>query len=473
MKTFVRKFIILLPAVAVWGHVFQSKVVWGQGTASTGSAVVAVDQYAGESAVLERSDVVYSMAADGTGSVLRTVVVRVQSEAAVKELGIIGIAFAGASQRVEFQYARVRRPDGTVVETPVGDAQEVPAEVTRQAPFYSDLKEKQLPIRSLRVGDKLEWQARVVISKAEAPGQFWGQETEADNGVILEQSVELRVPKDKTVKVWSPTLKPVESVAGEERVYRWTDSQTKPTTGKEAEAEAEAKKKKVFTPEQELDAKEGKLPTIAWTTFPSWEAVGAWYRGLEGDRMVASAEVKAKVAEVTAGKTTEEEKVRAVYGYVATQVRYIGVAFGVGRYQPHRAEEVLENQYGDCKDKHTLLAAMLGVLGVKTDAVLIGAGIRFNPDVPSPASFNHLITLATVGGQPVWLDATAEVAPYRMLVAPIRDHSALAIPETGVARVEKTPAELPFKPFQTDGCGRDAGQGWDFGLEDNLDCARR
>ena len=92
----------------------------------------------------------------------------------------------------------------------------------------------------------------------------------------------------------------------------------------------EAKKKKVFTPEQELDAKEGKLPTIAWTTFPSWEAVGAWYRGLEGDRMVASAEVKAKVAEVTAGKTTEEEKVRAVYGYVATQVRYIGVAFGLG-----------------------------------------------------------------------------------------------------------------------------------------------
>ena len=100
---------------------------------------------------------------------------------------------------------------------------------------------------------------------------------------------------------------------------------------------------------------------------------------------------------------------------------------------------------------------MLGALGVKTDAVLIGAGIRFNPDVPSPASFNHLITLATVGGQPVWLDATTEVAPYRMLVAPIRDHSALAIPETGVARVEKTPAELPFKPFQKMNAVGDAG----------------
>src|ERR1700722_12072623 len=85
MKTLVRKFIILLPAVAVWGHVFQSTVVWGQGAAPKVSVEVAPDQYTGESVVLERSDVVYSMAADGTGSAQRTVVVRVQSEAAVKE----------------------------------------------------------------------------------------------------------------------------------------------------------------------------------------------------------------------------------------------------------------------------------------------------------------------------------------------------------------------------------------------------
>ena len=115
---------------------------------------------------------------------------------------------------------------------------------------------------------------------------------------------------------------------------------------------------------------------------------------------------------MTAGKTTEEEKVRAVYGYVSTQIRYIGVAFGIGRYQPHHAGAVLENQYGDCKDKHTLLAAMLSVLGLHPNAVLIGAGVRFNEAVPSPGSFNHLITTVQVAGKPVWLDSTEEVAPY-------------------------------------------------------------
>ncbi len=37
----------------------------------------------------------------------------------------------------------------------------MPAPVTQEAPFYSDLKQMQLPIRNLRVGDTLEWQAKV------------------------------------------------------------------------------------------------------------------------------------------------------------------------------------------------------------------------------------------------------------------------------------------------------------------------
>src|SRR5207248_575658 len=104
--------------------------------------------------------------------------------------------------------------------------------------------------------------------------------------------------------------------------------------------------------------------------------------------------------------------------------------------------------YGDCKDKHTLLAAMLNSLGLHPSAVLIGAGVRFNDAVPSPNSFNHLITTVSVSDQQVWLDTTAEVAPYRALLYGIRDKKALVIPDTGVAVVQTTPAALPFPSFQ-------------------------
>ena len=395
------------------------------------------DKYAAESVVHERASTVYRYAADGTGSREITVVSRMQSDAAARQFGVVVFPFAGSNEHVEIDYVRVRKSDGSVVETPASDAQEMPQEVTRLAPFYSDLKEVQIPVRNLRMGDKLEYKARIITTKPEVPGEFWGQETfgYGNSGqVMLEETVELRVPKGKYVKVWSPKYTPVTTEENGETVYRWKSSQLEPTIKPDGKAN---------TKEADPD---GEFPSMAWTTFKSWQDIGAWYQGLESDRAVADVEVKAKVAELIAGKTTDEEKVRALYGYVATQVRYIGVSFGIRRFQPHPAGEVLRNQYGDCKDKHTLLAAMLKAAGFHPEAVLIGAEIRFNEDVPSPQSFNHAITTLPVDGKEVWLDSTAEIAPYRVLMPSVRDKQALVIPDTGSAKVERTPAVPPF-PF--------------------------
>ncbi len=410
--------------------------------------------------VIEHGDAVTSMAADGTGWTEYSIVVRLLSDAAVKKFAVLAVPYASAYQHVELLYARVRHPDGTVVETQTGDAMEIPDPVTQAAPFYSDLKHLQLPIRSLRVGDTLEYKYRTVRTKAEAPGQFWGQESFNDSSVILSETFELRVPAGIYVNVWSPNFKPVESTEAAtpgspaQHVYRWSHTQLNPTVGPEADAAAAARKKILWTADQELDGEQGKLPAIAWTTFKSWEDLGDWYRSLEADRIVPDDTVKAKVAELISGKSTELDKVHALYDYVATNIRYIGVAFGIGRYQPHTAADILSNQYGDCKDKHTLLAAMLSAAGISSDAVLIGAAVRFNEAVPSPASFNHLITHLTLDGQPVWLDATAEVAPYGMLVSAIRDKQALVVPPPGAANtpapyIARTPVDSPYPESTT------------------------
>ncbi|MDP9049142.1 MAG: DUF3857 domain-containing protein [Acidobacteriota bacterium] len=456
------KFCAVLAAIAVAIACPRPSCAFGQSAAPAPSppALAKAIDYSAESIVIERTDSIYTFEADGTSSEERSIVARVQADAAVRALGVVSVAFAADYQRVEFLYARVRHPDGSVVETPASDSIDMPEPVTREAPMYSDLKEKQLPIRSLRVGDTLEWRARITTTKPQAPGQIWGQEGFVEGAVVLAQNIELRVPAGVALQVWSPTSKAVESdvaASGSKpalHVYHWSSSQLKPTAGKVAEDEAAAKKKAVLTADEELDADQGKLPTIAWTTFKSWEQVGDWYRALQADRVSPSPEIKAKTAELIAGKTTDEDKVRAIYAYVATQIRYIGVDFGVGRYQPHSAAEILSNQYGDCKDKHTLLASMLSAAGIPSDAVLIGVGIRFNQAVPSPSAFNHVIThltLPAASGTPqIWLDATAEVAPYRVLIAATRDKQALIVPAsaTSAPAIARTPAELPFASFQ-------------------------
>ncbi len=408
--------------------------------------------YSAEPVVIRHANTIIDMKADGTGEQTETMVVAVQSEAAVKQFSVVSTYYAKQSQHAEFVYVRVRHPDGSTVETALGDMQDQAAPVTQQAPFYSDLMIKQLPVRGLRVGDTLEWQTHNVRTVAEAPGQFWGAESFLQGIVLEDQTLELRVPSSVklTVKTKATSKAQLsESDAGGQHLYRWSWKQLDPTVGPEAEALKKAKESQPLSPAQQEDATDGALPDIAWTTFPSWEAVGAWYRSLEGERMKPDEAIRAKVAEITAGKTTQEEKVRAVYAWVSGQIRYVGVALGIGRYQPHTAGAVLDNQYGDCKDKHTLLAAMLLALGLQPDAVLAGPGIRFNRDVPSPASFDHLITRVSVDGKEVWLDSTSEVADYRVLLSVVRDKDVLVVPQTGAATIAHTPPDLPFKPEST------------------------
>ena len=66
------------------------------------------------------------------------------------------------------------------------------------------------------------------------------------------------------------------------------------------------------------------------TTFASWEEVGRWYHGLEKDRRAPTPDIRAKAAELTAGKTTDLEKIEALYDFVATNFRYVSLSFGVG-----------------------------------------------------------------------------------------------------------------------------------------------
>jgi tetratricopeptide (TPR) repeat protein len=150
-----------------------------------------------------------------------------------------------------------------------------------------------------------------------------------------------------------------------------------------------------------------------------------------------------------AGASTPEEKLDRIYSFVSMQIRYIGVDFGVGRYQPHTADEVLTNGYGDCKDKHTLLAALLTTQGFHVDPVLIGAGINIDKDLPAPNNFNHVITaVEQPDGKRLWLDSTEEVAPPGMLAAVLRDKDALLMPYEGKApALVKTPAGPPFPAF--------------------------
>src|SRR5271157_1224391 len=138
---------------------------------------------------------------------------------------------------------------------------------------------------------------------------------------------------------------------GDRRVYRWTHSQT-------SETESPAKKHSRSDDED--------VPAVELTTFQSWEQLGDWYRSLEKERRQPTEAVKAKADSLVQGKTDDMAKVKALYDYVSRDFRYVSLSLGLSRYQPHAAGEVMSLGYGDCKDKNTLLAALLQAAGFES-----------------------------------------------------------------------------------------------------------
>jgi hypothetical protein len=152
--------------------------------------------------------------------------------------------------------------------------------------------------------------------------------------------------------------------------------------------------------------------------------------------------------------------VRVIFNDVAMMIHYVALDFGIGRYQPHAADDVLSNEYGDCKDKHTLLAALLKAEGIEAWPVLISSSRELDPDTPSPAQFDHVITLVKLKDKTLWMDSTEEIAPVGVLIGSLRDKQALAIPASKPAYLERTPADLPYlqtSRFEVNGTVSDQG----------------
>lgn len=392
--------------------------------------------YSKESFVIEQLRSRYRFESDGTGRRETIARVRVQSEAGVQQWGQLQLGYNSANERVEIAYVRVLKQDGSVVKAGDDAVQDLSAPVEREAPVYTDYRQKHVTVPGLRPGEVLEYDVVTVVHTALAPNQFWTEYNFDDNNIVLDEQFDVDVPAGRTVKLKNKSgMDPKITEEAGRRMYRWSSSHLeREDDDKDKEKAKEARKKR---------KKDENRPDVQLTTFSTWEEVGSWYAALEKDRRMPSPEVRTKADEITKGLTSDLDKTQALYDYVAKNFRYVSLSLGVGRYQPHASGDVLHNQYGDCKDKHTLLASMLEAEGLHASSVLINSSRKLDPDLPSPSQFDHIITLLPMGKEEVWMDTTSEVAPFRLLAFTLRKKQALVIPVDGTPHLEETPGDTP------------------------------
>jgi Flp pilus assembly protein TadD/transglutaminase-like putative cysteine protease len=388
-----------------------------------------------EALVVEQLRTVVRFENDGSERREQSARVRVQSDAGVQRLSQLVFGYSSANEQLEMNYVRVRRADGSVVEATKADMQDLPSPVAREAPVYSDFREKHITVPGLQPGQVLEYSIVIRTEKPLFPNQFWTEYSFEKQTIVLDEQLEVNVPRGREIKLKTlPGSDPVVSDEGDRRVYRWK------TANLVRESDAD-KKKKLKSPKPEM-------PDLELSTLRDWDEVGRWYWELQKDRMAPTPAIRAKAAELVKDKKTDLEKIAALYDFVATNFHYVSLSFGLGRYQPHAAGEILENRYGDCKDKHTLLAAMLESEGFVAYPALMNSSRPVDPDVPAPSQFDHVITVVPLKGEYLWMDTTTEVAPFRLLAGVLRNKKALVIPADRPASLVETPANPPFPNHQ-------------------------
>lgn len=85
------------------------------------------------------------------------------------------------------------------------------------------------------------------------------------------------------------------------------------------------------------------------------------------------------------------DRAEAVGAFIQRQIRYFVIELGVGGFQPHAAADIFHNRHGDCKDKASLLSAMLSSVGIHSAVRMFDTrrGV-IDPDAPSILG-NHAI----------------------------------------------------------------------------------
>ena len=385
-----------------------------------------------EAAVFERILNRVHFESDGTEVSETETVVRIQSQAGVEEFGQLVFGYSSATENLEVEYVRVRKPDGQVVVTPESTAQDFAPDVLKEAPMYSDYRQRHISVAALQPGDTLEYRAVTRVLTPLAAGNFWYEHTFPKGMVVNEDRLEIDVPKAREVKLKTPARKPEIQETGDRRIYTWVVKDIRPERDKEKD---------------EADEEAG--PDVQLTTFTDWKQVAHWYAKLQGERMTVDESVRRKADELTKGADTPTEKARRLYDFVARNVRYVSISLGVGRYQPHSASDVLRSDYGDCKDKHTLFSALLRAEGIQSYPVLIGSARKLDADVPSPAQFDHVITAARLGTGTglTWLDTTPEVTPVGLILYQLRNKEAVVASEDSEGGLQRTPSDSPVKTF--------------------------
>jgi hypothetical protein len=356
-------------------------------------------------------------------------VIKILNPRGKEEFSEAHIDYDSTDEKVELEYARTIKPDGAVAEVGARHIRDVSKYLN--FPLYSNARVFIISFPEVAEGSVIEYKARIYSSQLiNKKDIVLGYPVQAPEPVIR-ANFTLTLPKEKKLFIrelntdynnFGAELKPRVSEKDGRLIYSWRFEDIPQVL-----------------PESNMPPQVEINPALLISTFSNWQDIYNWWWGLAKDKVKVNEAIKQKVKELTRGKPSDEAKLRAIYNFCAKEIRYVAVEYGQAGYEPHSAEDIFKNKYGDCKDQAILLVTMLKEAGLSAWPVLIGTREYYNLNEDFPAVlFNHCIAAVSLGGKVVFMDPTAETCSFGDLPGDDQDRKVLFFKENGY-EIKMTP----------------------------------
>ena len=343
------------------------------------------------------------------------------SEAAVIAHRSVGLRFSPGSEALEIVHARVWKPNGSVIEAQeegeyaVGDT---------TVSMYYDMRSRQLRFAGMEKGDvvELEYSLAPTLKTSPYPGYFGQLITLAGRAPARLERYALISPVGQHIfvhaeKLPAPTTRERDGI----RTQVW-EIHNVPGLSREPRSPGITE----------------TSPYLHISTMANWQQLGAWYADLIRPQFALDQSLQKELARLIEDKRSDAEKISAIQEFVLRSTHYVALEFGIYNYKPYPVSQTYARRFGDCKDKASLMIALLRTAGIEAEIALVRT--RSLGDVaPTPASialFDHAIVY--VPKYSLWLDGTAEYAGNEL---PAEDQGALALTVSldGAAQLRQVP----------------------------------
>ena len=363
-------------------------------------------------------------------------VVKILNERGIQKYGDIAIPYQPNTQNIGVNIARTIAPDGTEHIPPDEAFNDVTPPGLLSYNLYSDMMWRVISMVGLSPGVCIEYQVtledkieQVTGNKTWITGGYNFQSSE----VTLETVFALRFPQDYPIQWKTENFEMEPEVTYDENgivLYIWRNGEVP-----------------AIKVEERMPHINDIAMRLRYSSIESWQAVYKWYKDLAKGRYVPDENIQHTVESLIENQKTDKEIIREIYHFVSKQIRYVGIELGQSAYQPSAAVEVLKKQYGDCKDKTTLLISMLDLVGIKAYPVMVSTAPyeRVNKSLPSLSQFNHMIAAIPIDKHKyIWMDTTSNTCSYGDL--PYKNQGRLGFL---IGDAEGTFVDIPIFPAES------------------------